>query len=1590
MREDKNEKGSGKRNGGRSEDIKLDDLLDNTLSEEEQQAKARQRRKRRLEDEGREDRVKQARSKEVARNQQKAKAAAMYRLERDIKGVKTLEEANRINLSQYTLEPKKKRKYQDELDKLKSKLEVEKYERELEEEKRKQAPVRAANMALPVFLQPLANAMMNMRLKDKEKNLKKAKKKRRKVFLNVTGIMAAASGFLFLTLLLLVIAAGSITSILLSHPEAIRELYENNLLGDAMYMGNVTEDVVVDGKVIVKGNPASRPGCFIYNGVWYCGNCKVVNEGQSNTDCQAGTPNYDKAGQGPLTVEATEWAKKYEVTFIGDSLGVGVQPELVKYMPKVNYDVLSSRWLIYQSADSTDPLNGLQALRTLKEDNNIKEVLVVALGTNGGLKQEDLQTFIKEVPDSVQQIIFINSGSKGGTGDYGTIDTDEISKQIKEAAKTNQKVGYLDWLTYTEKEGWDKLTSDSVHLNTEGNKAYATFITQGLYDIIVGGESNTCAVGNLGSHNISDNKDDSKLREGVTVSQSEGIQDWPRKVMHMGTNIFTDVKDISGFRPGDSGDHGKGLAIDFMVPVGSHDSNTDLGDVIAQWLVDNRMALNINYIIWEQRIYMASEGSWKDMEDRGSVTENHFDHPHVSFHTGNGDVSKVTLPTKGEIELGTVSDGRGGVTEGLDDLAPPLEESQPGLGKATVDTEHLGDSDITGTHDLYNMTEVEYQEYLINKKVEEDLIVARGSKKPGKADTTGWESKKEALYNFNVRSKEPEWVDVDFLKELFSEHYPNSRMKGKEQELLDLSDKYGINVAVMLGQYYLETSMGTVGCPAGAPHNPANYESPYNFGCVMWPGTSNAGAGKKQSDFDTNWMVDLGVKMNENGYVASRYWADPQTPELGMELGFRVYDNLAKSTNTYKEVLDLYSPIGDGGQNHDKFMKAMYGVLQQFHIDINTDYGQKTPGSGARATTNNPQDPDTFYCPENCVITEQEKALGTGNIKAIQKGKIWQNDNILLTDLGYTADTVTPQAIDEFINTVAPNDNGIKGMGAVFYEAGQKSGYDPRYILAHMIHETNWGRSTIWLDKNNAYGWMAYDDTPYDSAKDFETKEKGIIEGAQMIYKNYYVDHSQKNLKDMHRDPDTTRNHNYATDPEWHTKIGAIMLSMEKTMGPSTGGSVVQGSNNGQQATTPTGLNLGRSCLINDVSFNNLPYPPEQMSISSFYHDDNYGYGSTHGGADMTYTHGGSGPIYSVDAGEVTDVMTNCSVGNSDCGGGWGNYIKIKHTGVADGQYETQYAHLESGSIKVKMGDTVTAGQEIGTMGTTGRSTGIHLHFELWHNGVRVDNYPYFSWKDATYEPGWDNYKGPHTGELCVPGATQKGQQSSDNRSQTCDITDGSTKVPSSGLIGSDNPEKVYNFFKGHGFSDAAIAGILGNLKQESDVQSRLVQGIYDKSTYTMSDEELDKIMKRSIVIWSDPNMPGEGIGPAMGVSQWEHTAFYNGALQPGRWENLMAWAKKNGYSHWDLEAQLEYIIREMGIVKDPDVPLEYGTSLINNGGPWSRGFVGITGMENFQKATDITKATYTYFQYNRAGSPHMDNRIAYAKEFYAQMGNWS
>ena len=93
------------------------------------------------------------------------------------------------------------------------------------------------------------------------------------------------------------------------------------------------------------------------------------------------------------------------------------------------------------------------------------------------------------------------------------------------------------------------------------------------------------------------------------------------------------ITSFSGYRPGDPGDHGKGLAIDFMVPVSSA-----LGDQVAEYAIQNMASRGISYVIWKQRFYAPFPSkygpayTWNPMPDRGSVTENHYDHVHVSMN----------------------------------------------------------------------------------------------------------------------------------------------------------------------------------------------------------------------------------------------------------------------------------------------------------------------------------------------------------------------------------------------------------------------------------------------------------------------------------------------------------------------------------------------------------------------------------------------------------------------------------------------------------------------------------------------------------------------------------------------------------------------------------------------------------------------------------------------------------------------------------------------------------------------------------------------------------------------------------------------
>ncbi|WP_407272323.1 M23 family metallopeptidase [Radiobacillus sp. PE A8.2] len=99
-----------------------------------------------------------------------------------------------------------------------------------------------------------------------------------------------------------------------------------------------------------------------------------------------------------------------------------------------------------------------------------------------------------------------------------------------------------------------------------------------------------------------------------------------------------------------------------------------------------------------------------------------------------------------------------------------------------------------------------------------------------------------------------------------------------------------------------------------------------------------------------------------------------------------------------------------------------------------------------------------------------------------------------------------------------------------------------------------------------------------------------------------------------------------------------------------------------------------------------------------------------HSGMDIAGPYGT--PVYATADGQVSFAARN---------GGYGNSIVINHTSIL----QTRYAHLAQ--IEVEEGQQVKKGDTIGYMGSTGRSTGVHLHYEVIKNGVTIDPYPYMT-----------------------------------------------------------------------------------------------------------------------------------------------------------------------------------------------------------------------------------------------------------------------
>ena len=140
----------------------------------------------------------------------------------------------------------------------------------------------------------------------------------------------------------------------------------------------------------------------------------------------------------------------------------------------------------------------------------------------------------------------------------------------------------------------------------------------------------------------------------------------------------------------------------------------------------------------------------------------------------------------------------------------------------------------------------------------------------------------------------------------------------------------------------------------------------------------------------------------------------------------------------------------------------------------------------------------------------------------------------------------------------------------------------------------------------------------------------------------------------------------------------------------------------------------------------NLSGNPTTTSVSStFGIREINGKVSNHQGIDISTSNSCvTDIIVATKSGEVISVEDGCdtygSYGNT-CNGGYGNYVIIDH---GDG-IQTVYAHMAADTIVVKEGDRISQGEKIGLMGSSGSSTGCHLHFEIRINDSKVDPFNY-------------------------------------------------------------------------------------------------------------------------------------------------------------------------------------------------------------------------------------------------------------------------
>lgn len=180
---------------------------------------------------------------------------------------------------------------------------------------------------------------------------------------------------------------------------------------------------------------------------------------------------------GPMSAEAKSAADYLDVSVIGDSLGVGTKPYLQELVKTINFDVYGSRQIVYPSDAKYD---GTEALKQMKNSGQLKNYVVVILGTNRGVTESEVRNFASIAGDQ-RKVLFVDTASEVGHAN-------NVSAVYKKVSSEVANVFHVNWMDYARPKldslyYADGANGTHIHMNARGYKLHAEYIVQALYEV---------------------------------------------------------------------------------------------------------------------------------------------------------------------------------------------------------------------------------------------------------------------------------------------------------------------------------------------------------------------------------------------------------------------------------------------------------------------------------------------------------------------------------------------------------------------------------------------------------------------------------------------------------------------------------------------------------------------------------------------------------------------------------------------------------------------------------------------------------------------------------------------------------------------------------------------------------------------------------------------------------------------------------------------------------------------------------------------------------------------------------------------------